>query len=241
LGPNGSGSLCSHFWTNTLIVPGPSRSQIACSAAGNPALAKAMGIEGGRPLDGFVAATQLYLAVIGAGYLIQAIGTLRAEEAEGRMETRLAGTLSRVRWLAAHSTAAAAGLVLIVVGSSLVLALCTAWSAGDTGEFGAIMTAGLDYLPAELVLAGLALALFGLWPRGFGLAWAGYAVATFIAFLGPGLKLPQWMLDLAPTTHIGNPPLGTADAANLAALAIVAIALALAGFMAFHHRDIPRA
>lgn len=32
------------------------------------------------------------------------------------------------------------------------------------------MKAGLDYLPAELVLAGLALALFGLWPRGFGLA-----------------------------------------------------------------------
>ena len=169
-----------------------------------------MGIEGGRPLDGFVAATQLYLAVIGAGYVIQAIGTLRAEEAEGRLETRLAGTLSRVRWLAAHGAVVAAGLVLIVVGSSLVLALSTAWSVGNTDEFGAIMTAGLDYLPAELVLAGLALALFGLWPRGFGLTWAAYAVATFIAFLGPGLKLAQWVLDLAPTTHVGNPPLGTA-------------------------------
>jgi ABC-2 type transport system permease protein len=200
-----------------------------------------MGIEDGRPLDGFVAATQLYLAVIGAGYVIQAIGTLRAEEAEGRLEARLAGTLSRVRWLAAHSAVVAAGLVLIVVGSSLVLALSTAWSAGNTDEFGAIMRAGLDYLPAELVLAGLALALFGLWPRGFGFAWAGYAVATFIAFLGPGLKLAQWVLDLAPTTHVGNPPLGTVDASNLAALAIVAIVLVLVGFMAFHRRDVPRA
>lgn len=78
------------------------------------------------------------------------------------------------------------------------------------------MTAGLDYLPAELVLAGLALALFGLWPRGFGFTWAGYAVMTFIAVLGPGLKLAQWVLDLAPTTHVGNPPLGAVDAGNLA-------------------------
>jgi hypothetical protein len=32
---NGSGSRCSHRWVNTLMVPGPSRSQIACSVAGS--------------------------------------------------------------------------------------------------------------------------------------------------------------------------------------------------------------
>ncbi|HVV12047.1 hypothetical protein [Amycolatopsis sp.] len=215
--------------------------QFLDAMAGNPALADAMGIEGGRPLDGFVAATQLYLAVIGAGYVVQAIGTLRVEETEERLEARLAGTLFRVRWLAAHGAVIAAGLVLIVVGSSLVLALSTAWSVGNTGEFGAIMTAGLDYLLPELVLAGLALALFGLWPRGFGFAWAGYGVATFIAFLGRGLKLPPWVLDIAPTTHVGNPPLGTADPGSVVGLAIVAIALVLVGFLAFRCRDVPRA
>ena len=215
--------------------------QFLDAVAGNAALGDAMGISGGKPLDGFIAMTQLYLAVVGAGYVIQAIGTLRAEEAEGRLETRLAGTLPRARWLAAHSAVVAAGLVLIVVGSSLVLALSTAWSVGTTDEIGAVMTAGLDYLPAELVLAGLALALFGLWPRGYGLTWAAYAMATFIAFLGPGLKLTPWVRDLAPTTHVGNPPLATVDAGNLATLAAVAIALTLGGFVAFRRRDIPRA
>ena len=214
--------------------------QLLDAMAGNPALVNAMGIDGGRPLDSFVAATQLYLAVIGTGYVVQAIGTLRAEEAEGRLEVRLAGTLSRLRWLAAHVAVVAAGLVLVVASSSLVLALSTAWSVGNPDEFGTIMTAGLDYLPAELVLGGLALALFGLWPRGFGLAWAGYAVATFIAFLGPGLKLAQWVLDLAPTTHVGNPPLGTVEARNLAALATIAISLVLIGFTAFRRRDVPQ-
>jgi ABC-2 type transport system permease protein len=214
--------------------------QLLDAMAGNPAVSEAMGVGGGRPLDGFVAATQLYLAVIAAGYVVQAIGTLRAEEAEGRLETRLAGTLSRIRWLAAHGTVVAAGLVLIVVGSSLVLALSTAWSVGSTGEVGAILTAGVAYLPAELVFAGLALALFGLWPRRFGFAWVGYAAATFIAFLGPGLKLARWLLDLAPTTHVGDPPLGIVHARDLAALGTVAIALGLVGFIAFRRRDVPR-
>lgn len=214
--------------------------QFLDAMAGNPALGQAMGVGNGRPLDGFLAATQLYLAVIAAGYVVQVIGTLRTEEAEGRVETRLAGTLSRLRWLAAHAAVVAAGLVVVVIGSSTVLALSTAWSTGDTAEFGRTVTAGLEYLPAELVPAGLALALFGWWPRGFGFAWAGYAVSTFIALLGPGLKLARWMLDVAPTTHVGNPPLGTVDAGRLTALAGVALALVLAGFIAFRRRDVPQ-
>jgi ABC-2 type transport system permease protein len=215
--------------------------QFLDAVAGNPTLGDAIGIHGGRPLDGFVAMTQLYVAVIGTGYAIQAISTLRAEEAEGRLEARLAGTLSRARWLAAHGAVIAAGLVIIVVSSSLVLALSTAWSVGNTREIGAVIAAGLAYLPAELVAAGLALVLFGLWPRGFGFAWAAYAAATFIALLGPGLKLAPWVLDLAPTTHAGNPPLGTADAGAVATLATLALALGLAGFAAFRRRDVPRA
>ncbi|WP_426504646.1 ABC transporter permease [Dactylosporangium sp. McL0621] len=209
--------------------------------AGNPALAETMGIAGARPLDGFVAAAQLYLAVIGAGCAVQAIGTLRSEEAGGRLETRVAGTLSRTRWLAAHCAAVLAGLALVVVVSSLVLAATTTWSVGDADEFGAIMSAGLAYLPAELVFAGVALALFGLWPRGFGLAWAAYAAATFIALLGPGLRLARWVLDLSPATHVGNPPAGAADPGRLAALGAVGGALLLLGFVALRRRDVPRA
>jgi ABC-2 type transport system permease protein len=214
--------------------------QLLDAMAGNNALAEAMGIDRGRPLDGFVAATQLYLAIIAAGYVVQAIGTLRAEETEGRLEVRLAGTLARIRWLTTHGVVIGAGLVLIVVCSSSVLALSTAWSLGNTGEFAPIMRAGLDYLPAELVFAGLALALFGLWPRGFGFTWAAYAVAAFIALLGPGLKLPRWVLDVAPTSHAGNPPLGTVDAGNMAVLGILAIAFMLVGFVAFRRRDMPQ-
>ncbi len=214
--------------------------QLLDTLAGNPALTTAMGITNGRPIDGLVAAVQLYLAIIAAGYVVQAIGTLRAEEAGGRLEMRLSGTLSRARWLASHALVVLGGLLTIVLGSSLVLGLATALSVGDAHEIGPTLRSGLAYLPAELVLAGLALATYGLRPRLFGFAWVSYAVMTFIAFLGPGLNLRQWTLDISPTTHVGNPP---ADAIQTSALTVMtgaAATLVAVGFAAFRRRGIPQ-
>ena len=101
------------------------------------------------------------------------------------------------------------------------------------------MRAGLAYLPAELVFAGVALTLFGLLPRLFGLAWAYYAAATFIAFLGPGLEAGRWVLDLAPTTHVGNPPQGSVETTGLAVMSALALALGVAAFAGFRRRGIP--
>ncbi len=214
--------------------------QFLDAMSGNPALAQAIGIGGGRPMDGFIAATQLYLAVIAAGFLVQAIGMLRSEEANGQVETRLSGKLSRLRWLASHAVVLLGGLITIVLGSSLVLGLATALSAGDMSEVGPALTSGLAYLPAELVLAGLALAVYGIRPRLYGIAWAGYAAVTFIAFLGPGMNFSQWVLDLSPTTHVGNPPMGAVQTAALIVMSAVAAVLVAVGFTAFRRRGLPQ-
>ena len=214
--------------------------QLLDAMLGNPALAEALGIVDGRPLDEFVAVTQNYLAVIAAGYVVQAIGTLRAEEADGRLEMLLAGTVSRFRWLASHALVVLGGLITIVLGSSLVLGLATALSVGDAAELGATLSSGLAYLPAELVLAGLALAVYALRPRWFGIAWAAYAVMAFIAFLGPGLKFSQWVLDISPTTHVGNPPAQAIQFGPLAVMIAVAATLIALGFTAFRRRGVPQ-
>ncbi len=215
--------------------------QMVDAMTGNPALAEAMGTVGDDPLLGLIAVTQLYLAVVATGYVVQAVGILRTEEADGRLETRLAGTLSRTRWLSVHAVVVLLGLVVVVGGSSLVFAGATALSVGDAADGGDILRSSLAYLPAELVLAGLALALYGLRPRWFPLAWVGYAAVTFIAFLGPALDVRQAVLDLAPTTHIGNPPVGSVQASDVVALTAVALVLALVGFLAFRRRGVPQA
>src|SRR5665647_844596 len=178
--------------------------QFVDAFTGNPAMAEAIGLSGAQPEDGFVAVTQLYIAIIATGYTVQAVGSLRGEETAGRLEPRLSGTLSRMRWLAAHGLVIVTGLVVIVAVSSVVLAAGTAWSMGTAVQLGRVVGAGAAYLPAELLVGALALALFGLRPRAFPAGWAAFAFVAFIAFLGPGLKLAGWVLDLSPTTHVGS-------------------------------------
>ena len=214
--------------------------QLLDAIAGNQALADAIGTARGHPEDGLLALTQLYLAIIGAGYVVQAVGSLRTEETSGRIEPRLAGTLSRRAWLTAHGVVILGGLIIINLVGSTVLGVTTALSVGNAAGTGRVLAAGAAYLPAEMVLAGLALALFGLLPRAFPLASAAYAVTAFIAFLGPGLKLPGWVRDLAVTTHIGNPPLGAIDGGTLTVLATAAATLVTLAFVGFRRRGIPQ-
>jgi ABC-2 type transport system permease protein len=214
--------------------------QFINAVLGNPAMAEAFGVSGAQPVDGMVALTQLYAAIIATGYAVQAVGSLRGEETAGRLEMRLSGTLSRMRWLAAHALVIVTGLVVIILVSSIVLAAGMAWSMGSAVDLGRVLGAGAAYLPAELLVAGLALALFGLWPRAFPVAWAAVAFIAFIALLGPGLKLPRWVLDLSPTSHVGNPPLGTVEALPLVVLGAIAAVLVAAAAVGFRRRGVPQ-
>ena len=214
--------------------------QFIDAVLGNPTMAEALGVSGAQPVDGMVALTQLYIAIIATGYAVQAVGSMRGEETAGRLEARLSGTLSRMGWLAAHGLVIVSGLVVIVVASSLVLAAGMAWSMGTGVNLGSVLGAGAAYLPAELLVGGLALALFGLQPRAVPAGWAAFAFVAFIAFLGPGLNLPGWLLDLSPTTHVGNPPLGTVEALPLVVLCAIAAVLGLTAAVGFRRRGVPQ-
>ncbi len=212
--------------------------QFVDAILGNTAMAEALGVSGAQPADGIVALTQLYIAIIATGYTVQAVGSLRGEETAGRLEVRLSGTLSRMRWLAAHGLVIVTGLVVIVVVSSAVLAAGMAWSMGAGVNLGRVLGAGAAYLPAELLMGGLALALFGLRPRAFPAAWVVFVFIAFIAFLGPGLKLAGWVLDLSPLTHVGNPPLGTVTALSLVGLSAIAAVLGAVAAVGFRRRGV---
>lgn len=214
--------------------------QFIDAVLGNPAMAAAFGVTGARAVDAMVALTQLYVAVLATGYAVQAVGSLRGEETAGRLEVRLSGTLSRTRWLAAHVLVIVVGLVVIILVSSIILAAGMAWSTGGALDLGRVLAAGAAYLPAELLVAGLALALFGLWPGAFPLAWATVAFMAFIALLGPGLQLPGWVLDLSPTSHVGNPPRGAVEMAPLVVLGGISASLGLAAAIGFRRRGVPQ-
>jgi ABC-2 type transport system permease protein len=221
-------------------VMGALAQDVVGAILGNPSLSKAMGITAANAADGFLASTQVYLAIIACGYAVQALGLLRHEEAAGRLEPVLAGALGRTRWLGAQVLVVTGGLVVVVVISALVFGATTALSTGDSGYIGALLRSGLAYLPAELVIVALAVLLYGLFPRAFTLAWAAFGVVAFIGLLGAGLQLPDWILNLSPLTHVGRPPVDDIDTTALAGLGLVAALLTSAAFAGFRWRQVPR-
>ena len=132
------------------------------------------------------------------------------------------------------------GLVVLVVVSAVVFGATTALSTGDSGYVGTLLKSGLAYLPAELVIAAVAVLLYGFVPRAFALAWAAFGAVTFIGLLGSGLQLPDWVLNLSPLTHVGKPPADAIDTTALAWLGLVAALLASAAFAGFRRRRIPQ-
>ena len=100
-----------------------------------------------------------------------------------------------------------------------------------------MLGAALAQVPAAWVLAGLALALFGLAPRAAVLTWAALAACLALAELGPVLELSQSIIDVSPFAQSPRLPGGDLNAAPLW-LAALAAALAAAGLAGLRRRDL---
>lgn len=205
---------------------------------GNPDIATAMGASGSSGVDAVVAMTSLLLALLGAGYAVQAVGVLRAEETSGRLEARLSGDRGRWRWLSVHLVVLGLGILVLSVAGGAVFALSASWSTGDNVT-GQVASAVADFLPAVLFFGGLAVLVFGVVPRWGAVVWLLYATGVVIAYLADPLNLVEAIRMLSPFHLIGNPPVDPVDPANVLALGTLTLVCLAAGCAGFGRRGIP--
>jgi ABC-2 type transport system permease protein len=110
-----------------------------------------------------------------------------------------------------------------------------------TGDVSAVLryTGGMvSYLPAVLVLSGVARLLYGVVPRAAKLAWLLLLVSSVVLLFGEVLRLPQWFRDLSPFEHLAFVPAETFAWAPFLALSVLAVVLSVAGQVAFRRRDV---
>jgi ABC-2 type transport system permease protein len=193
----------------------------------------------GSLVDTYFAAMMAIFGALTAGYVVQALLRLRSEET-GAGEAVLATATGRLRWLGSHLAIAVGGMVALLLLAGVSTGLVYGATAGDTaGKLADMTGAALVQLPATLILAGFAVAVFGLLPRlSVGLAWAALAVSLILGQLGELLNLPQAVRDLSPFAHVPALPAAELSAGPLLALAAVAVALAALGLQGFRRRDL---
>lgn len=212
--------------------------QATDAVAGNASLRQVVG--SGESGDGYLSMAVLLLALVCGAYVVQAAGSLRGEEASGRLEPVLAGPVGRRTWLAMHVVTILAGLLVVAACGAVALVLAAGWSTGDLGDAGRLLVAVASYLPAVLVLASIAFLLFAAVPRAYALAWLAYGFLAAQAMLGDLLRFPDWLSSISPMDHVGYPPLDPASGVALAMLAAVAAVLCTAVAGSFRHRGIPQ-
>lgn len=208
----------------------------------NPGVVEMMGqLAGGAVadiVDMYFAAMMNVFGAMAAGFVIQALLRLRAEEVGGTAEAVLATAVGRVRWACSHAAIAVLGATAMLVLAGASAGLADAASGGAVGV-ATLIGAGLAQLPAALVVAGFVLLAFGGLPRFVvGLAWAALLVSIVCGLFGDLFGLPQAVRDLSPFSHVPAIPAVEASAGPLLALLAVAAALTAVGLALFRRRDL---
>jgi ABC-2 type transport system permease protein len=223
------------------LIFGAVADEIGRLVAVTPEFAEAIARIGGQEAltDAYLAASMGVMGLIASGYAIQAALRLRAEESSLRAEPILATGVSRLRWAGSHVAFTLLGPAVAMVAGGLLAGLSHGVASGDVaGEVPRLLGGALVQLPAVWVLAGIAVALFGLLPRLAAASWGALALFVFLGQLGQILQLDQWVLNLSPFTHVPNLPGGELAAPPIAWLAAVAGGLTALGLAAWRRRDL---
>jgi len=190
--------------------------------------------------NAYLAALMLLAGLVAAAYAISVILRLRTEETGEVAEPVLATATGRIRWALSHIAMAVAGAALLLAVAGVTAGLGYGLRAGSAGTEVARMTgAALAQLPSALVLAAMAVLVFGLLPRAsIPAAWSALGLVVLINLFGQVLQLSHWVLDISPFTHAPRLPGGTVSAAPLVWLCGLALAMSAAGLAALRRRDI---
>ncbi|MFB8051017.1 ABC transporter permease [Streptomyces rubiginosohelvolus] len=195
-------------------------------------------IGGATVAESFASMVMVVVAVVAAVYVVMAALRPRAEENAGRAEPLLATGLSRNRWLGSHVAVALAGGTALLVLAGLCFGVSGAASTGDGSLVLELTLAAAVYAPALWVTVGVAVLLFGWFPRAGAVAWIVPVYAFLVGYLGPILQLPVGLTNLSPFGHVPQLPAAPMTWTPLLALTAVAAGLIALGLAGFRRRDL---
>jgi hypothetical protein len=173
--------------------------------AANPQLANLFAHFGGASAytDALFTLSLTFLGWVAAAYAITATLRLQSEEVEGRADHVLATAVSRLRWAASDLALAVIGSAVLLAAFGLPAGLAYGLSTGNVGyELPRVLVATLAYLPAVWVVAGIAMALYGLVPRLSFVSWGALGAFVLVELIGETLQVSQSVLNISPFNHV---------------------------------------
>ncbi|HOA30425.1 MAG TPA: ABC transporter permease [Clostridia bacterium] len=186
----------------------------------------------------FITLILVILAMCGLVPVLQLVLKIRGEEIRGRNEHIMARAVSRKSYLACYVFSSA--ILAFIMQFAAVVGL---WSSGSAVmdsplSLGRMLANGLVYMPAALLLLGIAVFFVGCLPKASSAVWVYLGYCFFTEYMGNLLKLPKWTKKLTPYGYTPKLPVDEMKPLNLVLITVIAFVLIWAGFAGFNKRDL---
>ncbi|MGH9248283.1 MAG: ABC transporter permease [Acidimicrobiales bacterium] len=189
-------------------------------------------------VNGYLSVITVLMAVLAGIMVVLGVMAVRSEETRGRAEPVLATATSRWAWFGSYLAVVSIGVVGLLLVVGFATGIGAAASVGDGAYIWDVTLAHLAHAPGVLVLLGITALLFGVLPRAIGVTWVVLGYSLFAGLFGAITDHPQWLRNLSPVEHTGQPPLDGISWAASMILLVVAAGLAAAGLAGFRRRDL---
>jgi ABC-2 type transport system permease protein len=172
---------------------------------------------------GFLQLLFMGYGVVVVGFAaVMLVSSWASDEASGRLEMLLATPLTRARWALAGGVGTFAAIAVMTVLVAAGIGIGAAIAGGDALA-PMVGSASLGLYAAAI--AGVGFAVGGLFRTSIAAeAAAGVVIATLLVDLvAPPLDLPDWVHQLALTSHFGQPMVGSWDPVGIVASLVIAV------------------
>lgn len=188
-------------------------------------------------LEQFIPMLMIVISLLATIPPVMAINKLRGEEKKERLVHLLSRSVSRTKLLGSYF------IISIINGFVMIsLAAFGLWSVGTTVvedglSFEMIFTAALSYYPAMLVMISVAVLLIGIFPRLTGFIWLYVLYSFMVLYLGGLFQFSDWVGNISPFGYVPQTPIEDFSIVPLILLSVVAMLIAIIGFVGFYKRD----
>ena len=190
------------------------------------------------PVDGFLGTTILILALLCTAAGVMCAQRPDAEERSGRVDTLLAGRLSRTRWSVQHGAVACAGSVALLLVAGLATGAGYALVGGGSSDLWRLTGAAVAYAPAVLTVVAVVQLAHGLGWSASLVGWALLGWCVVVGMFREVLDLPPALAALSPLDHVPTMPLEAFDPAAVTALGAAAVVVVVGGELLLRRRDL---
>ena len=191
-------------------------------------------------VDAYLAFSMSFFGITITAYYIQSLLKIRGEEAEKRLDLLISARISRMKWILANIFISTLSAIILLILTGSVVGLTYGLMSNNVSEaVFKLLQYSLTQIPAMLVLGGITIAIFGFKPNWTNaLSWTIYIFAFILFQFGGILKLPEWLTNLSPFTHISAVVIKDIKLEEVSILLGISLVLFVVGIYRFKIRDL---